>query len=209
MREKFIIQFSKFLSLIFHPLGMPMVIYLLVRWIDPYYIAPAEADYFVFLLLGINIIAPALSILIMIKFKMVSSIDLHDRKERWAPYLLVILYYIMSYGLLRYLGPTLPTEVFSFILSVIVSLLLSLGINFFWKISVHMLGQGGVFGSLISLSILHRADVSIIIIACLLMSALTGFSRLRLNAHTHQQVYAGFVLGVVCNLVILCGEWFI
>ena len=209
MREKFIIQFSKFLSLIFHPLGMPMVIYVLVRWIDPYYIAPAEADYFVFLLLGINIIAPALSILIMIKFKMVSSIDLHDRKERWAPYLLVIFYYIMSYGLLRYLGPTLPTEVFSFILSVIVSLLLSLGINFFWKISVHMLGQGGVFGSLISLSILHRADVSIIIIACLLMSALTGFSRLRLNAHTHQQVYAGFVLGVVCNLVILCGEWFI
>ena len=209
MREKFIIQFSKFLSLIFHPLGMPMVIYLLVRWIDPYYIAPAEADYFVFLLLGINIIAPALSILIMIKFKMVSSIDLHDRKERWAPYLLVIFYYIMSYGLLRYLGPTLPTEVFSFILSVIISLLLSLGINFFWKISVHMLGQGGVFGSLISLSILHRADVSIIIIACLLMSALTGFSRLRLNAHTHQQVYAGFVLGVVCNLVILCGEWFI
>ena len=209
MREKFIIQFSKFLSLIFHPLGMPMVIYLLVRWIDPYYIAPAEADYFVFLLLGINIVAPALSIIIMIKFKMVSSIDLHDRKERWAPYLLVILYYLLSYALLRYYGPALPTEVFSFILSVIVSLLLSLTINFFWKISVHMLGQGGVFGSLISLSILHRADVSIIIIACLLMSALTGFSRLRLNAHTHQQVYAGFVLGMVCNLVILCGQWFI
>jgi membrane-associated phospholipid phosphatase len=209
MREKFIIQFSKFLSLIFHPLGMPMVIYLLVRWIDPYYIAPAEADYFVFLLLGINIIAPAASILIMIKFKMVSSIDLHDRKERWAPYLLVILYYILSYALLRYYGPALPTEVFSFFLSVIVSLLLSLGINFFWKISVHMLGQGGVFGSLISLSILHRADVSIIIIGCLIMAALTGFSRLRLNAHTHQQVYAGFVLGMVCNLVILCGEWFI
>ena len=209
MKEKFIIQFSKFLSLIFHPLGMPMVIYLLVRWIDPYYIAPVEADYFVFLLLGINIIAPAVSIVIMIKFKMVSSIDLHDRKERWAPYLLVILYYLLSYGLLRYYGPTLPTEVFSFILSVIVSLLLSLTINFFWKISVHMLGQGGVFGSLISLSILHRADVSIIIIACLLMSALTGFSRLRLNAHTHQQVYAGFILGMMCNLVILCGEWFI
>jgi membrane-associated phospholipid phosphatase len=209
MGEKFITQFSKFLSLIFHPLGMPMLIYILVRWIDPYYIAPAEADFFVFLLLGINIVAPALSILIMIKFKMVSSIDLHDRKERWAPYLLVILYYLLSYGLLRYYGPALPTEVFSFILSVIVSLLLSLGINFFWKISVHMLGQGGVFGSLISLSILHRADVSIIIIACLIMSALTGFSRLRLNAHTHQQVYAGFILGMLCNLVILCGEWFI
>ncbi len=209
MKEKFIIKFSKFLSLIFHPLGMPMVIYLLVRWIDPYYIAPAEADYFVFLLLGINIIAPAASILIMIKFKMVSSIDLHDRKERWAPYLLVIIYYILSYALLRYCGPTLPTEVFSFILAVIVSLLISLTINFYWKISVHMLGQGGVFGSLISLSILHRADVAVIIIACLLMSALTGFSRLRLNAHTHQQVYAGFVLGMICNLVILCGEWFI
>ncbi|MFA9219712.1 MAG: hypothetical protein ACEQSL_00840 [Sediminibacterium sp.] len=209
MREKFIIQFSKFLSLIFHPLGMPMLIYLLVRWIAPYYIGSAEADYFVFLLLGINIVAPALSILIMIKFKMVSSIDLHDRKERWAPYLLVIFYYIMSYALLKYYKPDLQKEVFSFFLSVIISLLLSLGINFFWKISVHMLGQGGVFGSLISLSHLIRADVSVVIIGCLLMAALTGFSRLRLNAHTHQQVYAGFVLGMVCNLVILCGQWFI
>lgn len=202
------VLFAKTLSLVFHPLGMPLVIYLLIRWIDPYYIAPAQADFFVFLLLITNILAPAVSILIMIKFGMASSIDLKDRKERFAPYLLVIFYYITSYSLLRYYGPMLPMEVFSFF-SVIVSLILSLIINYFWKISVHMLGQGGVFGSLLSLSILHRADVALFIIFSLIMASLTAYSRLKLNAHTPNQVYAGFCLGFICNVVILGFKVFI
>lgn len=203
MENKAAVIFAKTLSLVFHPLGMPLVIYLLIRWIDPYYIAPAQADFFVFLLLVTNILAPAASILIMIKFGMASSIDLKDRKERFAPYLLVIFYYIVSYSLLRYYGPMLPMEVFSFFLSVIISLILSLIINYFWKISVHMLGQGGVFGSLVSLSILHRADVTLFIIFTLIMASLTAYSRLKLNAHTPNQVYAGFSLGFICNVVVL------
>ena len=50
MENKAAVIFAKTLSLVFHPLGMPLVIYLLIRWIDPYYIAPAQADFFVFLL---------------------------------------------------------------------------------------------------------------------------------------------------------------
>ncbi|MFM7770731.1 MAG: phosphatase PAP2 family protein [Bacteroidota bacterium] len=209
MENKSAVLFAKTLSLIFHPLGMPLVIYILIRWIDPYYIAPAEADFFVFLLLFTNIVAPALSILIMMKFGMVSSIDLKERKERFAPYLLVIFYYFASYSLLRYYGPLLPMEVFSFFLSVLISLILSLSINAYWKISVHMLGQGGVFGSLVSLSILHRADVTIFIIAALIMASLTAYSRLKLNAHTPNQVYAGFCLGFICNVLVLGFKVFI
>ncbi|MFM9006444.1 MAG: hypothetical protein ACKOSR_13230, partial [Flavobacteriales bacterium] len=65
-------RFAQVLSLVFHPLWMPLIIYMSVRTIDPYYIAPSEADYFVFLLLGVNIVAPAVSMLIMIKYGMLS-----------------------------------------------------------------------------------------------------------------------------------------
>lgn len=209
MKESVVIKLSKFLSLLFHPLGMPLVIYVLIRWIDPYYIAPVEADFFVFLLLIINIVMPAVSILIMIRFGILSSIDLRKREERWGPYLLVILYYVLSYWALRSYGPLLPSEVFSFVISVIVSLVISLVINRYWKISVHMLGQGGVFGSLISLNILHRSDVSIFVILTLIMASLTAYSRLKLNAHTHAQVYAGFTLGFLCNLLVLSTQIYI
>jgi hypothetical protein len=176
---------------------------------DPYFIAPTHADSFVLALLIINIIAPALSILVMIKYGMVSGIELRDRKERWGPYLLVILYYCISYALLRWQGPILPKEVFSFVFAVIVSLVFSLIINMFWKISVHMLGQGGVFGSLLALKYVHMADVTMIALCTILMASLTAYSRVKLEAHTHAQTYAGFALGTAINWIIISNHWMI
>lgn len=196
-------RLAKVLSLIFHPLWMPLIIYLLVRWLDPYYIGQTKADNFVILLLLVNIIAPALSMLIMIKYGMLSSIELRDRKERFGPYLLVIFYYVLSYTMLRWQGPILPQEVFSFFVSVILSLIVSLSINMFWKISVHLLAQGGVFGTLLALNSLHKSDINVFLMISALAAGLTAYSRLKLHAHTHGQVYAGFILGVVMNWVII------
>lgn len=196
-------KFAKVLSLIFHPLWMPLIIYVLVRWLDPYYIAPTQADNFVILLLIINIIAPALSMLIMIKYGMLSSIELRDRKERFGPYMLVIFYYILSYLMLRWKGPILPPEVFSFFVSIIFSLVASLTINMFWKISVHLLAQGGVFGTILALNALHKSDIQIFLMASALAAGLTAYSRVRLDAHTHGQAYAGFCLGAVMNYIII------
>lgn len=196
-------RIAKVLSLIFHPLWMPLIIYLLVRWLDPYYIGQTQADNFVILLLLVNIVAPALSILIMIKYGMLSSIELRDRKERFGPYLLVIFYYILSYTMLKWQGPILPQEVFSFFVSVILSLIVSLSINMIWKISVHLLAQGGVFGTLLALNSLHKSDINVFLMISALAAGLTAYSRLKLNAHTHGQVYAGFILGVVMNWVII------
>lgn len=194
-----ITRLAQILSIIFHPLWMPLVIYVTVRTIDPYYIAPTDADYFVFLLLGINIVAPAISMLIMIKYGMLTSIDLRNRKERFGPYLLVIFYYVLSYSILRWKGPYLPDTVFSFFFSVVISLVISLIINMFWKISVHMLAQGGIFGTLLGLNVIHPNLDMIYPIIALVMAGLTAYSRLYLNAHTHGQVYAGFCLGAAVN----------
>lgn len=196
-------RFAQILSIVFHPLWMPLIIYLSVRTIDPYYIAPTQADYFVFLLLGINIVAPALSMLIMIKYGILSSIDLRDRKERFGPYLLVIFYYVLSYTMLRWKGPYLPPNVFSFFLSVIISLCCSLVINMYWKISVHMLAQGGVFGTLLALNVIHPSLDFVYPVLSLIMAAITAYSRLYLHAHTPGQVYAGFCVGAVVNWYVI------
>lgn len=194
---------AQILSIIFHPLWMPLIIYMSVRTIDPYYIAPSEADFFVFLLLGINIVAPAVSMLIMIKYGMLTSIELRNRKERFGPYLLVIFYYVLSYTMLRWKVPHLPNTVYSFFLSVIVSLAISLFINSYWKISVHMLAQGGVFGTLLALNVIHPNLDMIYPVLSIVMAGMTAYSRLYLEAHTHGQVYAGFCLGALVNWIII------
>ncbi len=182
---------------------MPLVIYVFVRKVDPYYIATSQGDYFVFLLLGINIVAPALSMLIMIKYGLLSSIDLRERKERFGPYMLVIFYYVLSFFMLKWKVPFLPDTVFRFFEAVILSLVASLTINMFWKISVHMLAQGGIFGTLIGLNFIHPNMDQIWLMLSIVMAGLTAYSRLKLYAHTHGQVYAGFLLGTLINALVI------
>lgn len=200
---------AQILSIIFHPLWMPLVIYLTVRTVDPFYIGSTAGDQFIFLLLGINIIAPAISMFIMMKYGMISSIDLHDRKERFWPYMLVIFYYVLSYTMLKWKGIHLPETVFSFFLSVVISLVVSMLINTFWKISVHMLAQGGVFGTLLGVNVIDPNMDILFPTLSLIMAGTTGFARLYLDAHTPGQVYAGFCLGTVVNFLIISTKFMI
>ncbi len=202
-------RLAQFLSILFHPLWMPLVIYLTVRTVDPYYIGSTAGDHFVFLLLGINIVAPALSMLIMIKYGMLTSIELRERKERFGPYMLVIFYYVLSYVMLRWKGVHLPETVFSFFISVVLSLIMSMVINLFWKISVHMLAQGGVFGTLLGVNVIDPNMDILFPTLSLIMAGATAYSRLYLDAHTPGQVYAGFCLGTIINFLIISTKFMI
>ncbi|MFN0033165.1 MAG: hypothetical protein ACKVOR_13475 [Flavobacteriales bacterium] len=202
-------RLAQFLSILFHPLWMPLVIYFVVQMAEPYYIGSAAGSNFVLLLLGINIVAPAVSMLIMIKYGMLSSIELRERKERFGPYMLVIFYYVLSYVMLRWKGVHLPRTVYSFFISVVISLIVSMVINTFWKISVHMLAQGGVFGTLLGVNVIDPNMDIIFPTLSLLMAGATAYSRLYVDAHTPGQVYAGFSLGAVVNFFIISEKFMV
>jgi hypothetical protein len=181
---------------------MPLLIYVMVRWIDPYYMSYSQADRFVFLLLTINVLAPAVSMLIMLRYGMINSIQLQGKEERTGPYLITLFYYIASYVLLRWRDPGFPHEVFSFFLSVIVSLSAALLINHRWKISVHMIAQGGIAGTLLGVYAIHRADISFALICAMITAALTASARIYLNAHKPSEVYWGFAAGLLITWII-------
>lgn len=68
-------------------------------------------------------------------------------------------------------------------------------INFFWKISVHSIGVGGINGLLIGISRIMEAEITPLLFLSVLIAGLVGFARLKLNAHNYSQVYTGFLLG--------------
>ena len=65
-----------------------------------------------------------------------------------------------------------------------------------WKISVHMLGIGGLIGAIIGISQRFQFDHSMILVALILFAGLIGYARLKTNSHNYRQVYAGFILGI-------------
>ena len=64
----------------------------------------------------------------------------------------------------------------------------------YWKISLHMLGIGGVVGVLFSLNIWF-GNLSNLLIIFILTSGLLGYARLKEKAHNATQVYLGFLIG--------------
>jgi membrane-associated phospholipid phosphatase len=79
---------------------------------------------------------------------------------------------------------------------------LVMGINIFWKISSHTASVGALAGMMVGLSYFLGAFYFLSIALSLLMAGLTGFARLKLNAHTPAQVYAGFLLGFITIMAL-------
>lgn len=72
----------------------------------------------------------------------------------------------------------------------------------FWKISLHAIGIGGFVGFMVGLNqYSHLANFEIVLPMLFFLSALVLSARLKLNAHSLGQVYAGFVLGICVSFV--------
>jgi membrane-associated phospholipid phosphatase len=191
------------ISYIFHPLWMPLLVFGLAMWVDPYLIAQRAVVPFIAIVLSVNVLAPGASIWIMVKRGMVSSKEIPGRKERLGPFIVVATYYFITYWFLRPRTMILSEPLVAMFCAVWVALVLTILINLKWKISVHMLAQGGMIGCLAALSKLHFLNIGPLLIFLILIAGWVGFSRLYLQAHTHAQVYAGFLLGFVVNYTIV------
>ncbi len=140
-----------------------------------------------------SVLMPLLSVLFLIRKGFVSSLEMSYYKERSFPLLITALWMVYGYYMLSdifVLCPILRSEFFG----AIVIIVLAAAISKYWKISLHMLGLGGVVGALFGLNILF-GGLSKTIGLFILLSGLLSAARLNLKAHTRPQIYMGFLIG--------------
>ena len=178
---------------------MPLFIFIVARELIPFFAMNHAGDSIILILLVVNCMGPALSIYMMKRQGMISSIELQKSSERRGPFTVVIFYYIGAWLLLKWKAPNLWPEVMLMFVAVVVSLTLAMLINFRWKISVHMIAAGGMFGTWMALGKIHHVPVSIALIVAIIVALLVGWSRVKLNAHDPAQVYGGWMLGLLVN----------
>ena len=125
---------------------------------------------------------------------------METRQERKIPYLAsAIFYFTESYFLMNADVPVLVKALMFGATLLVVSVLL---INFFWKISAHMVGIGGLCGMMLAVSYRLQINLHIVLLLLFLIAGLVAFSRLKLSAHNPAQVYIGFLLGVSVQLIL-------
>jgi membrane-associated phospholipid phosphatase len=194
--NKFQDYFSKTISFLFHPLLMPTLGLLLIFQSGSYlsYI-PFEGKRIIFSFISIGtLIIPLCFLPFYTYFKIISNVEIDSPSQRILPlFLTCIIYFCTAYLVRRIPIPFIN----AFILGSSICVLLNTLIVPWWKISSHLIGLGGITGLITGMFLRLGADITIWLVIILLISGITGFARLRLQAHTPAQVYVGYFTGSV------------
>lgn len=187
---------AKVISYIFQPLIMPLLTVLLAFNIDPYltHNFSSSGKMAVYSVLGLNtFLVPTLLIIYLKKLKIISSLDVENRRERFIPFGITLVLYITTYILLR--RSTLPDLLYSMVAGAILAMIIAFIITMFWKISIHMTGVGGLIGAMCALFDLHQFFLVGILTGLLLLAGFIGSARMALKVHSLAQVIMGTILG--------------
>jgi membrane-associated phospholipid phosphatase len=143
---------------------------------------------------------PILLALLMTRLGIIKSLQMNQREERIWPFAIAAIFYYLAYYLLKQLD--LSPVYILFMLGAFVTVVTGLVISFFWKISIHMTGMGGLVGAFTGLSLRFMIDMPLLIVILIMLSGFAGFARLKLSAHSPAQVLAGFITGFAIFMLL-------
>ncbi|MBN2682162.1 MAG: hypothetical protein JXR58_06610 [Bacteroidales bacterium] len=197
--------FAKAISWIFHPMLAPTIgIYIINTYFGDRLHLTEDGELYLIIITAIStILLPSAFIPMMLHQKIITSIEIKTSKERLSPLFLFAIFYFFAWYVLFRLQAPLVYKTFMFTAGT--SVLIGLGINFLTKVSMHMIGIGGLTGSVYSLMLYSNANLQLVIVILILIAGFTAYSRLKLNAHSPLQVYLGYVVGV---FVAICLFYF-
>ncbi len=194
---------TKLFSFLFHPVFMPLLGYVILYNSGIYESGlPWEVKKYSYLINTLfSIFLPVSMLSFLLYFHQIRSIELNDRKERSLPLLFTTISLLLLFIVTRkYLplkvlqGFTLSTVVVSFLL-----LLITLRV----KISMHMVGLGGISGLIIAISLLYQSNLFAPLAITIIVAGVVGSARLWLQAHKSIELLAGYLLGLLGTFLIV------
>jgi membrane-associated phospholipid phosphatase len=155
------------------------------------------------------------AILLMYSTGLIKSLELRERSDRIGPLMCTSIAYIWLFLNIK-THNTIPLVFSNFVLGAIIAMFLAFFINNFSKISLHAVALGGFFFAFLYLIYSYGrpyTHISIgsdtvftvhnIILLASIMIAIGAVltSRLYLKAHNVQDVFGGFVVGLISQVL--------
>ena len=195
---------AQFFSILLHPVLMPTYALILIFKQSPYFsysVSPvAKLTLFSIIILN-TFILPVIISYALVKKGWIKTFEMQKREERILPYIINLILLLLSAFMIYQLK--LPRVFFLLTLGAGAAVVIAVIVNIKWKISIHMIGIGGLIGTFFGLSAFLLVDLRMIIILFLLISGLLGVARLTLGAHNPAQIYTGFLAGFLCEYLLL------
>jgi hypothetical protein len=195
---------ARFLSYFLHPLLMPTYGILIIFHYNNYlrYSFPTSIILFIVLIVFLTtFILPSIASYILLKKGYIKSLQMQEKEERTLPFISTCVSYSFGYFIISKLH--LPPLFNLLVLSATIAVIIAMIINLRWKISIHMIGIGGICGLIFGLSQKIIVDLRFPLILCIIVAGVLGTCRIFLNSHNPKQIYVGFIVGVVTGSVFL------
>lgn len=204
---------ASIISWMFLPLIMPVLALIIVMFtpseldyssFHSLYFIPVNAKlYFIYTFLIFAFVAPSISIIILKASKIISTIEMDNKKERYAPLVLTAGYSIMLIVLLNQRNNDffISGHLFALAYSGLVMSLLFMTITRWTKISLHTGGVGMLVGFVIAYSLEQSLLVDWPVYFVIFLAGVIISSRIILDKHTPSQAYLGFVAGSLITFV--------
>jgi hypothetical protein len=208
------------ISLLFHPLLMLTYMLLLLLLANPYLFGVNNAFKQMPLILLVflsTFLIPAFAVMMMKFLGLVSSIQLHDRRERIGPYIITAIFYLWI--LVNFWNDArIPVAYTSCVLGATIALFVAFFINNFSKISAHAVGMGGLLGMIVITMTLFSYNsftipfgdsamleirMSTVFLLAIVLTGLVSSVRLFLEAHDLQDIYGGLIVGFMSQFIAL------
>lgn len=201
--DRRLIKVSKITSWVLNPFSIPFVAFLILFLFSYLRIMPLA---YKLIVLGIvycfTILMPTATIYVFRKVNGFATVELSkDRNKRYIPFILTIISYIFCLVMMHKLN--IPWYMTAIILGSLLVQIICVLFNLKWKLSEHMAGMGAIVGGLISFSELFGYNPVWWLCLFILFAGIVGSARIILTHHTLGEVIGGFVVGVVCALMVI------
>jgi len=206
MNIRQLIQISKIISVIFSPFYAPLWAFL---WMFCFsYLNMLQLGYKIFILTLVwitTVLIPRSGINIFRIAMDWTHWQLSHREHRHLPYIVTVCSYSACLIIMTKLK--MPMFIRGIVLSALISQIICVIVNAWWKVSTHMVGMGGLVGALIAFSMLFYFNPIFLLCFLLILSGIVGTARMLLRQHTLAQIFVGFGIGFACALTFVLITW--
>lgn len=190
---------SKGISMLMHPLVIPLYAVLVI--FASTNMLPAISLIIGGIVLINTMLMPAVAIGLMRFTKILSNLSLTERRERNIPLLVVIVGYLLALYILRDVHSAIFIRKFLF--AAVIAVWCATAVNYFWKISLHMVAAGGLLALVVLMTISSGAISAGILCSTVLAVGALASARLYLGHHNPLQIAAGFCNGFLVTTLTL------
>lgn len=191
-------RLAKVISVVMHPSLMATYLCAVVLFHGPAELVQ-YSESLKWLLLGLVFITtflmPAMALVFLRQTGVIKDLTLPERKDRFLPFLISLASYG---GSAFYFFSKLPQVMLlpAIMVAICFAVLFTLLTTFFYKISAHATGIGGLTGALLSLQQLFPESAFFYpLLVAVMVWGLTLSARLALQAHSPGELLAGSVIG--------------